>query len=65
MNHLREPIARPAQAGRDPGGALAPRIGKETMDPFLKIAHRGYSARYPENTIPAFEKAVAAGADVI
>jgi glycerophosphoryl diester phosphodiesterase len=35
------------------------------MDSFLKIAHRGYSSRYPENTIPAFEKAVAAGADMI
>lgn len=35
------------------------------MDSFLKIAHRGYSARYPENTIPAFEKAVEAGADMI
>ncbi|MCE5263392.1 MAG: glycerophosphodiester phosphodiesterase [Deltaproteobacteria bacterium] len=35
------------------------------MDPFLKIAHRGYSARYPENTLLAFENAVAAGADVI
>ena len=35
------------------------------MDSFLKIAHRGYSARYPENTILAFEKAVAAGADMI
>lgn len=35
------------------------------MDAFLKIAHRGYSARYPENTLLAFEKAVAAGADMI
>jgi len=35
------------------------------MDSFLKIAHRGYSARYPENTLLAFEKAVAAGADMI
>ena len=35
------------------------------MEPFLKIAHRGYSAEYPENTILAFEKAVAAGADMI
>jgi len=32
---------------------------------FLKIAHRGYSSRYPENTLPAFEGAVAAGADMI
>lgn len=35
------------------------------MDSFLKIAHRGYSSRYPENTMLAFEKAVAAGADMI
>ena len=35
------------------------------MDSFLKIAHRGYSSRYPENTLLAFEKAVAAGADMI
>jgi glycerophosphoryl diester phosphodiesterase len=35
------------------------------MDSFLKIAHRGYSTRYPENTILAFEKAVEAGADMI
>jgi len=35
------------------------------MDSFLKIAHRGYASKYPENTMPAFEKAVAAGADMI
>lgn len=35
------------------------------MDSFLKIAHRGYSTRYPENTLLAFEKAFAAGADMI
>jgi glycerophosphoryl diester phosphodiesterase len=35
------------------------------MDSFLKIAHRGYSTRYPENTLLAFEKAVTAGADMI
>jgi glycerophosphoryl diester phosphodiesterase len=35
------------------------------MDSFLKIAHRGYSDRYPENTLLAFEKAVAADADMI
>ena len=35
------------------------------MDRFLKIAHRGYSELYPENTIPAFEKAIEAGADMI
>lgn len=31
----------------------------------LVIAHRGFSAQFPENTIPAFEAAVAAGADMI
>ncbi len=35
------------------------------MVSFLKIAHRGYSSKYPENTILAFEKAAAAGADMI
>jgi glycerophosphoryl diester phosphodiesterase len=35
------------------------------MDSFLKIAHRGYSSSYPENTLLAFEKALAAGADMI
>jgi glycerophosphoryl diester phosphodiesterase len=31
----------------------------------LVIAHRGYSAIAPENTLPAFERALAAGADLI
>jgi len=31
----------------------------------LVIAHRGYSAVAPENTLPAFERALAAGADLI
>lgn len=35
------------------------------MANFLKIAHRGYSEIYPENTIPAFLKAVEHGADMI
>ncbi len=29
----------------------------------LNIAHRGYSGVYPENTMPAFETAIEAGAD--
>ena len=43
----------------------------ETVDPlpppsrFLWIAHRGYSVKYPENTLPAFEGAIEAGADMI
>ena len=35
------------------------------MKNILKIAHRGYSEKYPENTMPAFEKAIDAGADMI
>ncbi|MEX2450255.1 MAG: glycerophosphodiester phosphodiesterase family protein [Rhodospirillales bacterium] len=31
----------------------------------LIVAHRGYSSRYPENTVLAFEQAVRAGADYI
>ena len=31
----------------------------------LVIAHRGLSSQHPENTLPAFEAAVAAGADMI
>lgn len=33
--------------------------------PFLVIAHRGDSTRAPENTLPAFQKAIDAGADMI
>jgi len=32
---------------------------------FLKIAHRGWSAAAPENTLAAFEMAVKAGADAV
>jgi len=35
------------------------------MASFKKIAHRGASGRYPENSRLAFEKAMAAGADMI
>jgi glycerophosphoryl diester phosphodiesterase len=31
----------------------------------LVIAHRGYSAIAPENTLPSFERALAAGADLV
>lgn len=31
----------------------------------LCVAHRGFSGRYPENTLPAFDAALAHGADVI
>jgi glycerophosphoryl diester phosphodiesterase len=32
---------------------------------FLNIAHRGFSAAAPENTVAAFEKAIEAGADML
>ena len=31
----------------------------------MGVAHRGYSGRYPENTVSAFEPAIEAGADMI
>lgn len=33
--------------------------------PFLVIAHRGASTQAPENTLPAFQRAIDAGADMI
>ncbi len=33
--------------------------------PIVCIAHRGFSSKYPENTLLAFEKAVEVGADMI
>lgn len=36
----------------------------ETRD-VVVTAHRGFSAKYPENTLLAFEKAIDAGADII
>lgn len=35
------------------------------FEPPLVIAHRGFSSAYPENTLPAFEAAIDAGADMI
>ena len=35
------------------------------MQSLKKIAHRGASGQYPENSRLAFEKAIAAGADMI
>ena len=35
------------------------------MATFVKVAHRGASGRYPENTRLAFEKAVQLGADMV
>lgn len=34
------------------------------LPPFLTIAHRGYSDAFPENTLAAFEGAIAAGAQM-
>ena len=31
----------------------------------INFAHRGYSSKYPENTILAFSKAIEIGADAI
>ena len=41
-----------------------PFINNDEEKPFI-IAHRGYSARYPENTLVAFQAAMDAGADMI
>ena len=37
----------------------------KTFDDFLVIAHRGYSGKYPENTMIAVQQAIAVGADAI
>jgi glycerophosphoryl diester phosphodiesterase len=42
--------------------ALGAVIGKPLADRVLLIAHRGGSAEYPENTLQAFDQAIAAGA---
>jgi glycerophosphoryl diester phosphodiesterase len=38
---------------------------KSNHKPLWIISHRGYSAKYPENTLAAFEAAIAAGAAMI
>ena len=35
----------------------------DKINPVEVTAHRGYSAAYPENTIPAFKGAIQVGAD--
>lgn len=35
------------------------------MNPFQIIAHRGVAEKYPENTIPAFQRAIELGADAV
>ncbi len=37
----------------------------ENPDRFVVTAHRGFSGKYPENTLLAFQKAVEIGADII
>ncbi len=37
----------------------------ENKLPIICMAHRGFSGRFPENTLIAFDKAIRAGADVI
>ena len=47
-------------------GAVFPEIAdlESTLSPSIRVTcHRGYSAAAPENTLPAFEAAIAAGAD--
>jgi glycerophosphoryl diester phosphodiesterase len=38
-------------------------MSDSTIDSPTLIAHRGFAARFPENTLEAFQRAVAAGAD--
>ncbi len=60
---------RDFQRSKDVDGAILERYGKELrlkeLTDFLTIAHRGYSGKFPENTIIAFEKAISAGVDAL
>lgn len=44
---------------------LAARLGTLAQDRTLVVAHRGASDQYPENTVPAFAAAIAAGAELV
>src|SRR5699024_5718388 len=44
---------------------LLPTLYRQSREGFIVIAHRGASAYYPENTMPAFEAAVRMSADMI
>lgn len=44
---------------------LAADLSKRVAGRFLIIAHRGYSSKYPENSIDASREAIVAGADLI
>jgi glycerophosphoryl diester phosphodiesterase len=46
---------------QEPGRMLGP----SRIEPPVVIAHRGFSARYPENTMPAFRAALEAGAEMV
>lgn len=50
-----------ADTAASAGNALLRRLGPDRQPPAV-VAHRGYSAVLPENTMPAFEAAVLAGA---
>src|SRR3970040_1666173 len=51
--------------GPQRGHRATPDRGRARMGQVLNIAHRGASADAPENTLPAFEAALAAGADAL
>ena len=44
---------------------LASDLSKRVEGQFLIIAHRGYSSKYPENSVNAFKGTISAGADLI
>ncbi|MDH3660753.1 MAG: glycerophosphodiester phosphodiesterase family protein [Alphaproteobacteria bacterium] len=44
---------------------LASDLSERVPGRFLIIAHKGYSSAYPENSVDAFEAAIAAGADLV
>ncbi|KAL2264785.1 hypothetical protein VTJ83DRAFT_7295 [Remersonia thermophila] len=69
-----DPILRPGTAptaddadlafpAGSPGPALAPTSAEDGLP--VNIGHRGYKAAYPENTMAAFQGAVAAGAHAL
>lgn len=55
-------IAAPSHAADRVAAAAATLVGGDRI---LVIAHRGDSAAFPENTLPAFESAVKVGADLV
>lgn len=54
-----------AEAAAPPGWAIVPRPAKRGPAETLIIAHRGASSAAPENSLEAFDLAIAAGADMI